>query len=214
MKNIVLFPGLAADHRLFSCLRIESPAVQIINYITPRKNETLQNYARNIAATIPAHDHTIFIGVSFGGILAQEVAHFYTVKKIILISSISSIKQLTIAHTFFKIFPVYEWLSAQSLKKLIVWISHRFTKKNISENALFENMIADADIRFIRWGIRETLHWKQVSPNLRVIHVHGTKDRLFPIVKIPVQHSVEDGQHFMVVQKSAEISLLLEQLID
>ncbi|MEP7128399.1 MAG: hypothetical protein ABI729_06005, partial [Chitinophagales bacterium] len=180
---------------------------------SPPNDETLQNYARNIAATIPAHEHTIFIGVSFGGILAQEVAHFYTPEKIILISSISSVKQLTIAHTLFKIFPVYEWLSAQSLKKLIVWISHRFTKKNISESSLFENMIADADIRFIRWGIRETLHWKQVSTNLAVIHLHGTKDRLFPIAKIPVQHSVEGGQHFMVVQKADEISLLLESLL-
>lgn len=214
MKNVVLFPGLAADRRLFSQLTIENFPVRIIEFLSPEKNESISRYAQRIAASIPPGDHTVFIGVSFGGILAQEVARFYEVEKIVLISSISSKNQLPFQFSVFKVFPVYDWLSEKQLKELVMWVSERFTIKNKKDRALFESMVWDADIRLIRWGIRQTLRWQQEMPASDITHIHGSLDRLFPIKHIPADYTIESGAHFMVIQQAKEISEVLNGILE
>ncbi|MEO6167644.1 MAG: alpha/beta hydrolase [Chitinophagales bacterium] len=213
MKNIVLFPGLAADERLFASLNLEPFAVQAIHWLKPEKTESLQQYARRIAATIEPREETIFIGVSFGGLLAQEVAQFYAVEKIILISSLSSANQLPAALSFFRIFPVYRWVGENQLKNLVVWMGKKYTKKNEMESIIFQSMVQEADIHLVRWGISQTLHWKQSAPLFNIIHIHGTGDRLFPSAHIPVDYTIYGGQHFMVLQEGAVISALLKKLL-
>ena len=213
MNHIVLFPGLAADERLFSLLQLDLPAVKVISYLSPGKNESLSHYAQRIAATIPEQGNPIFIGVSFGGILAQEVAHYIPVRLIILISSISACSQLTAPLHLLRKFPVYDWLSESQLKKIVLWAGRSFTSKNTSETALFEAMVRDADIQMIRWGIRMTLHWEQKIIPANVIHIHGSRDRLFPASRIPADIIIEGGQHFMIVQRAGEIRTRLLQLL-
>ncbi|HUM45516.1 MAG TPA: hypothetical protein PLD84_01220 [Chitinophagales bacterium] len=214
MKNIVLFPGLAADERLFASLDLTPFSVKTIEWLRPGEKETLRAYAGRIAATIAPVEETIFIGVSFGGLLAQEVAQFYPVEKIILISSLSSGDQLPKALTFFRLFPVYRWLPERQLKSVVTRIGKKFTNKNETETALFESMVRDADIHLIRWGIDQTLDWKQPAAACNIIHIHGNRDRLFPISLIPVDHVIDGGQHFMVIQEGASINALLKKLLD
>lgn len=213
MNHIVLFPGLAADERLFSLLQLDLPAAKVITYLSPGKNESLSHYAKRIAATIPELGNPIFIGVSFGGILAQEVAHYIPVRQIILISSISASSQLTALLHLFRTFPVYDWLSESQLKKIVLWAGRSFTNKNTLETALFEAMVGDADIQMIRWGIRMTLHWEQKIIPANVIHIHGSRDRLFPASRIPAGFIIQGGQHFMIIQRAGEIKTRLLQLL-
>lgn len=213
MDNVVLFPGLAADERLFSLLQLDLPAVRVINYFPPGEKESLSQYAQRIAATITERGNCVFIGVSFGGILAQEVAHFIPARQIILLSSISSSNQLTALHKIFSIFPVYEWLSESQLKKIVIGAGRSFTRKNTVETELFEAMVRDAAIQMIRWGIRMTLHWEQKTIPANVIHIHGSRDRLFPASRIPAHYIIQGGQHFMIVQRAGEIKARLLQLL-
>jgi pimeloyl-ACP methyl ester carboxylesterase len=213
MKNIVLFPGLAGDHRLFDRLVIPCLNRQVVVFLAPEKNETLPSYAKRLAETIQLGQPLVLIGVSFGGVLAQEVAKYCHAEKIILISSISSNRQLPQVYRVFNIFPVYEWLSAGVLKKLIAWVGRKFTVKNETETALFEAMLKEADISLIRWGIRQVLGWKQVSPSTDVIHIHGAADRLFPIKYIPVNYTIHKGEHFMIIQQRETISALLQSIL-
>lgn len=214
MKNILLFPGLAGDHRLFDSLAIPCLNSQVIVFPAPEKNETLPSYAKRLAETIQLGQPLVFIGVSFGGVMAQEVAKYYPPEKIILISSISSKRHLPQVYRIFNVFPVYDWLSATALKKLIAWVGRKFTDKNETETALFEAMLKEADIRLIRWGIRQVLGWKQVSASANSIHIHGSNDRLFPIKYIPVNHTVHKGEHFMIIQQRETISALLHILVN
>lgn len=214
MKNIVLFPGLAGDHRLFDHLTISCLNRQVIVFLTPKKNESLSAYAKRIAETIHLSHPLVFIGVSFGGILAQEVARYCPPEKIILVSSLSSKKQLPQVYRLFSLYPVYEWLSETALKKLIAWAGRKFTKKNEAETALFEAMLQEADINLVRWGIRQVLRWDQVAPSMHMIHIHGSNDRLFPIKYIPVNHLVNKGEHFMIIQQREMIRDLLQTAIN
>jgi hypothetical protein len=210
---VILFPGLAADGHLFSQIGLINCKVIVAEFLSPLRNESLQHYAKRIALSLPHHEDIIFAGVSFGGILAQEVSKFIPAKKVILISSVSSSHQKPLMFFLFKILPLYKMLSVWSLKNFIIWIGKRFTIKNKDEQALFESMVEKADGDMIRWGISKTLFWKQGSRQPGIIQIHGTKDRVFPIRRIEADYIIPGGQHFMIIQRGAEISDILNRII-
>lgn len=212
MKTLVLFPGLAADDRLFSALKPGSHPVFTVQYLIPFKSESLEAYAQRIADTLPRDSTLVYAGVSFGGVLAQAVARIRPAEKIILISSISAHSQLPSGHNILKYVPLHNWLPAHMVKSIVLWAGKKFTTKSETEQTLFESMVHDADIRLIRWGIEQVLHWKQAIPPAGIIHIHGRKDRLFPIRRIPVTYAVDGGQHFMIIQQPGIISRLLQEL--
>ena len=59
----------------------------MLDWFEPETNESLQHYAKRMADLVK-DKNAVLIGVSFGGILVQEMAAFLNPKKIIIISSI------------------------------------------------------------------------------------------------------------------------------
>jgi hypothetical protein len=73
MKKIYFISGLGADKRIFSFLDLSFCEPVFVDRITPLKNESLQGYALRLGKNIPGKDPVI-IGISFGGMLATEIA--------------------------------------------------------------------------------------------------------------------------------------------
>ena len=79
-----MMPGMAANPLIFE--RIKFPENYIINYLEwlmPIGDEKLSDYAERLSKSING-DNVVLIGVSFGGIIVQEIA------KIIKTQSIDS----------------------------------------------------------------------------------------------------------------------------
>src|SRR6267143_1496615 len=106
MSRIILFPGLGASEKLFERFDFGDRKTFVVKFLVPQKNETLYKYCQRLAVAIPADEELIFIGVSFGGILAQEVSKIILAKKIILISSIKAEMEKPRYFSWVKIFPV------------------------------------------------------------------------------------------------------------
>src|SRR5262245_57363946 len=87
---ICLFPGLGATKRIFAQYDFGVSRSMIVEFLIPFRNETIAQYAQRMAEHIPREEDLIFIGVSFGGIIAQEVSKIIPPKKIILISTIKT----------------------------------------------------------------------------------------------------------------------------
>jgi len=86
MKIPVYFmPGLAASSSIFERISLPSHQFEIVllEWEIPLDNETLPQYASRIANKI-THKNPVLIGVSFGGILVQEMAKCISVKKLLL----------------------------------------------------------------------------------------------------------------------------------
>lgn len=213
MNTIVLFPGLGASERLFERFDFGNAKILVIKFLVPEKNETLFHYCQRLAETIPVDENMIFIGVSFGGILAQEVSKIIPVKKIILISAIKTEYEKPGYFSLVKTFPVYKVLPVSWLKAVIVLFGEFFTPKSNEDRKLFLSFVREADSRVIRWGIHQTLHWEQKEMLHNIIHIHGSKDRLFPVKKIKTCLSIKGGSHFMVIQRAEEINALINGLI-
>ena len=92
---VYFMPGLAASSLIFE--RIDLPKDQfecyLLDWFAPEIGETLQNYAKRMAKFV-THENAVLIGVSFGGILVQEMSEFVHPNKIIIISSVKSNAEL------------------------------------------------------------------------------------------------------------------------
>ena len=92
--NIYMMPGMAANSLIFE--RIKFPENYIINYLEwlmPIGDEELSDYVERLSKSING-DNIVLIGVSFGGIIVQEIAKIIKVHKIVIISSVKKSSEL------------------------------------------------------------------------------------------------------------------------
>ena len=83
-------PGMAASPKIFEYLKFPMNfQIHLLSWIPPVKNEPLSDYAKRMCKRV-VHKNPILLGVSFGGILVQEMAKYVSVKKIVIVSSIKS----------------------------------------------------------------------------------------------------------------------------
>ena len=86
--HVYFMPGMAASSAIFEHIILPNDIFEIhlMEWILPNLNEPLLDYAKRVATQIK-HQNIVLIGVSFGGVLVQEIATFITVKKLIIIFS-------------------------------------------------------------------------------------------------------------------------------
>ena len=85
-------PGLGANPKIFEHISLPKDMFELhfLEWKTPLSiEEPLEEYARRMSQDI-IHKNPVLLGVSFGGILMQEVSKIIPFKKIILISTIKS----------------------------------------------------------------------------------------------------------------------------
>ena len=85
-------PGLGANPKIFEHISLPKDRFEIhlLEWKSPISlDESLKDYAKRMSEEIK-HQNPILLGVSFGGVLVQEIAKIIAVKKIILVSSIKS----------------------------------------------------------------------------------------------------------------------------
>jgi predicted esterase YcpF (UPF0227 family) len=83
-KTVIYFiPGLAAGPEIFEHLTLPDSLYDLhyLQWKMPlHQEETIANYAMRMCEDIQ-HKNPVLIGVSFGGIMAQEMSQFITTKK-------------------------------------------------------------------------------------------------------------------------------------
>ena len=74
MIHVYLMPGMSANSLIFEKINFPSNfKLYYLDWIDPLKNESLETYAKRFSALI-MHDDPVLIGVSFGGVLVQEIS--------------------------------------------------------------------------------------------------------------------------------------------
>ena len=92
--NIYFMPGMAANPKIFEFIKLPSNfKVHYLEWQMPYKNELMSEYALRISRLIKGNN-IVLIGVSFGGIIVQEISKIIKSKKVIIISSVKSNKEL------------------------------------------------------------------------------------------------------------------------
>lgn len=198
--------GLGADQRVFKYLKLDCEFIPI-DWITPLKKESIENYALRLAQVIDTNETFGILGVSFGGLVATEISKKLNPKLTILISTAEINKELPTIYRLFGQTGIINWMPKQLFdppRFLAHWIFGTQRKKLL--NAILE----DTDLTFAKWAIQELLTWKNIekisNPRLKI---SGTKDKLIPPSSSENTFLIENGEHFMIVDKAVEISRII-----
>jgi pimeloyl-ACP methyl ester carboxylesterase len=203
-RGLYLMPGMAASPRIFELIDLsDSFDVVHLSWETPHPGESLQDYSKRICKRV-THSNPILIGVSFGGVLVQEMAKNIKCFKVVIISSIKSSKELpfvmslskkTNAH---KLLPT-DWI--RNLESLALFVFGSSVERKVD---LYKRYLSERDPEYLKWAVHALLNWNQEQFDSEVIHIHGEKDSMFPlknIIKTPYLHVVPNGTHAMILAK-------------
>lgn len=159
------------------------------------------------------------IGLSFGGLVAQEMAKLIPCKQVIIISSVRSPEQfswqlkLASKTRLYKIVPF--WLMHLGNK---LTADYYFSTTSKTESVLLHQIINDTDPHFLKWAIEKIMTWENEGITVPLTHIHGAKDRIFPIKPIRSLRThrlkeIPNGGHFMIVNQVRQIQALIFELI-
>ena len=206
-----LIPGLGADERVFQFLRLPGE-VHVLQWLPPQTSaEPLPHYAVRLSAAVPPGRACWLVGVSFGGVLALEVARLRPLARVVLISSFAGPRELPWLGRLARATGLYRLLPPQLLPQLPALASWFFGVKNSRDRQLLTQILRDTDPDFTRWAIARLLQWPG-RPDVTTIRIHGTTDRLLPHGAAHSQH-VLPGGHLIIISRAAEISRILTALV-
>ena len=207
-----LIPGLGADERVFQFLRLPGTA-HVLHWLAPNTPaEPLPRYAARLAQAVPPKQPCWLVGVSFGGVLALEIAQLRPLARVVLISSFAGPHELPWLGRLARATGLYRLLPPQLLPRLPGLASWFFGVRTRRDRHLLRQILRDTDPAFTRWAIDSLLQWPG-RPEAPAVRIHGTHDRLLPH-GAPHSRYCLPGGHLIIVSRAAEISRILTQLSD
>jgi pimeloyl-ACP methyl ester carboxylesterase len=212
VKKVYFIPGLGADSRSFGFLDLSFCSAEFVRWVKPNPGEKLTSYAERLFLNIQDEEATI-VGVSFGGMLATEIAKHHPRTKVIIIASSKTFREIPPYLRFWKHLPVYKLHSERFKKHSGRFVVNVLGARGPEQKKVQLEILKDSDPAFIRWAIDAILTWSNTVIPGNIIHIHGTADRLLPYRYVKADHAVEGGEHVMIMDRAEEISGLLKELI-
>lgn len=207
-------PGLAASSSIFERIKLPEDVFEtiLLEWEIPLDNESLADYAKRITQKI-THPNPVLIGVSFGGILVQEMAKYVDTRKVIIISSVKTNiefpKRMKMAKTAkaYKLIPTTLVANIESLS------TFSFGKTINQRLKLYEKFLCVRDKRYLDWAIEQIILWQRTVADENVVHIHGDADDVFPIKNINNCIVIKGGTHIMILTKYKWLNENLPRII-
>ncbi len=216
MLRVYCVPGLANDKRMFDNLAplLLSQDIHFLEHLDPiHPKETISEYARRLSMNIDTHDeNSVVIGMSLGGIISVELSKVLPMKKVFLVSTIKHPSELPWQIKLLKNLPLDKvqipaWLLRKSVKP-VTWLMGVTNSRGRDHIA---SMIHDADDQHIAWAQWAAANWDNDLIPDNYVHIHGTKDEIFPASQVKASHFIEGGNHYMIMDRAQEVAHIINK---
>lgn len=213
---IYFVPGLAAGPEIFENLTFDPEVYELhfLKWIQPLAlEESISNYAMRMTEFI-RHDNPVLVGVSFGGIMVQEMSKYVKAQKVIIISSVKSKNELPLRFKIANLSKAYKMFPTKLVSNFESYSQYFVGKKLQKRVKIYKKYLSERSEKYIRWSIKNIVRWSNVHPTKNVIHIHGTEDHIFPISKIKNAIKIKGGTHIMILNRAKEISKILQEQLE
>ncbi|MFL5728064.1 MAG: alpha/beta fold hydrolase [Cytophagaceae bacterium] len=212
MKHIYFVSGLGADERVFDFLTLdESVQKHFIQWLKPETGENIESYAQRLCQQVDQRKDFILIGVSFGGMIAVEMARHISPSCIIIISSARHTNEISSLYKLAGILKLHRIIPGFLLKSSNFISHYFFGTETTEEKKLLQSILKDTDLYFLRWALGQIVCWKTKTSTPGLIKIHGTRDRILKYRQ--ADYTIQNGGHLMIVNKAHEISGIINSLI-
>ncbi|GAB4157224.1 MAG: alpha/beta hydrolase [Winogradskyella sp.] len=213
--HVYLMPGMAASPSIFEYIKLPEDRYKIhwLEWQIPEKKETLVAYAKRMCKFIK-HENAVLLGVSFGGMLVQEMSKFLKLKKLFVVSSVKSHHELPKRMKLLKYTKAYKILPTKLVSNIDLLAKYALGETIKKRVDLYKKYLSVNDKAYLDWAIEQVVCWEQEHPNPQAIYIHGDKDLVFP-------HScggdcivIKGGTHIMILNKYKWFNENLPKLIE
>ena len=209
--SVYIISGLATDERVFRNIHFpEFIEVHFIAWKKPLRKETLDAYTARLIKEIDQSKPFVLLGLSFGGVIAQEIAKKTDPFETVIISSITSSKELPWYFRLIgklKLNRIFPFGFFKFPNFFLNWI---FGAKSRDDKKLLAGILRDADTSLIRWSVEQLLSWRSENKVEKNFRIHGTKDKLLPLKNKNSDAIITGGGHLMIYNKAQDVELILE----
>lgn len=217
---LIFLPGLGADTRLFDPQRTDFPDLISPPWLDPERSESLAKYAARMAerirSSLPAENRPLVLGgVSFGGMLAAEMAPLLKPDAVVLIGSALhpreiafSLKMMTIASRWM---PAPTGPSARVMGRAFI---RRLGPMTREQRRFLETMIDAVPFAFLKWAGDAIFGWRGAEKiESKLVRLHGELDRIIPFPAADLVHKIHGAGHVSNVSHADEVNRHLHTLL-
>ncbi|UOY07027.1 alpha/beta hydrolase [Muricauda sp. SCSIO 64092] len=207
-------PGMAASPAIFDGLKLDGFLFELhrLDWFPPKKGISLSEYAWEMCKKIK-HPKPVLLGVSFGGMLVQEMARHMETKKVIAISCVKTKHELPKRMLFAKYTKIHKLLPTGLVNNVELLAKYAFGETVTKRLELYEQYLGVRDKDYIDWSIDAIVNWEQTQFPKNLVHIHGEKDAVFPIAHIKNCITVKNGTHTMILHRAKWFNENLPRLI-
>ncbi|NEP17915.1 MAG: alpha/beta hydrolase [Leptolyngbya sp. SIO4C1] len=212
-KRIYFISGLGADERVFHLLDYSGYDPVHIRWIPPEPRESIESYAARLCEQIQEHRPTL-VGLSFGGLIATEIAKQIEVEQVILVSSAKTAAEIPIYYKLFRILPIHRIFPFKTMLWAAYWLAYwLFGVDTLDERRLLKAILLDTNPQFLKWALHKVVTWRNQTVPERLVHLHGGCDRIFPLRFAQPSCVIDEGGHLMIMNCAIKVSALMRQFI-
>ncbi|KJD33334.1 alpha/beta hydrolase [Tamlana nanhaiensis] len=212
--HVYLMPGMAASPKIFENISLPKNQfkIHLLEWIIPSENESITSYVLRLSKHIK-HDNIVLLGVSFGGVIVQELSKIIKVKKLIIVSSVKSKNEFPKRMKFAKTTKIYKLAPTKQAQNIDKLSKYTFGKQVTKRIDLYKKYLSVNDEHYLNWAIENMLCWNQIEYQPNIVHIHGDADTVFPIKNIENCMIIKGGTHVMILNKYRWFNKHLPQII-
>lgn len=144
----------------------------------------------------------ILLGVSFGGVLVQEMSKYLPGCQVVIVSSIKSKDELPLSMKMAKKTNAHKLLPMQwinNLDNLSLFVFGEGIQRRL---ALYQKYLSERNPDYLSWAIDSLVNWDKTEVSKNIIHIHGEKDTVFPIKNLLHPFMKIKGGHAAIITQA------------
>lgn len=213
--SIILFSGMGADATIFSEQKQDFPDLIVPEWIVPRDEEDLSSYCARWSEQSSPGIPCILGGASFGGIVALEMSRHLDALGCLLIGSVRGPQQLPRRIRMLRgLAGSLRFVPMTLLQRLAAASGAVAQNVDARHLAGVAHQFAASNGTLIRWSARQLLHWRSTYPELEVRHIHGDRDRIFPISCVQPDDIVRGGGHVISMTHPQQVNQFIRKHVN
>lgn len=214
MKRIVFISGLGANELAFSRIGDLGLEKVFVKWLVNNPDESFEEYTLRIIEKYHIESGDVLVGLSFGGLVAQEIAKILNSNIVILISSfrdvndLKSIFRMPLQSGIYRLMPTFK---VPILDEMIANFLNSGSKESIP---ILKNMIESTDFKLMKWSLKMIAESNGLSNrNLQAYNIIGDQDKILKLWKNSTTTIIKNGSHFMVFDKSREVTKIILDIL-
>lgn len=203
--SLVMFPGMTPDGRIFREQQQAIPHLQIVEWPQHQAGDSIASFARRCVAALNIKPGSVVGGVSFGGIIALEVACLVEAPACLLISSVRCPAELP---PWMRLARLMSALPLGNALSLAGHIANSWPRKFRAPATARCAKFSGEDGNWYRWATAAVLRWRPnpTIERLRTLRLHGERDRTFPCRYIRGAAIVPGAGHVLPLTHSSAVT--------